>query len=236
MSKVIVVGGGFAGVAAATALAEQDFQVELLESRGTLGGRVYSTASPDNFPAPIDNGPHLFMGCYQDTLSLFRRLGLPQPFHWIDPLRLSWFTKGGKVVSLRCASLPAPFHLAAGLLFSNAFPFKEKISMAWALRAFSRKPFKVSSAVETVAQFLDYSRQGPLARERFWVPLCDSVMNVPVEMAPIRGLGEVLNRIFFGSRRDSAFGIAPKPLSEMGFDLVPSYLEGKGGAVHFHAG
>ncbi len=108
--------------------------------------------------------------------------------------------------------------------------------MALALRVFSRKPFKLPPSVETVAQFLDHSRQGPLARERFWTPLCDSVMNVPVETAPIRGLGEVLNRIFFGTRRDSAFGIASRPLSEMGFDQAPPFLEKKGGKVYFHEG
>jgi zeta-carotene desaturase len=122
------------------------------------------------------------------------------------------------------------------LLFSNAFPFKEKVSMASALRAFARKPFKLLPGVETVGQFLDASQQGPVSRERFWVPLCDSVMNVPAETAPIRGLGEVLNRVFFGTRRDSAFAIASKPLSEMGFDQVPPYLENKGGSVHFHEG
>ena len=229
MSKVIVVGGGFAGVAATTALAEKGFQVELLESRGTLGGRVYSTIATDNFPAPVDNGPHLFMGCYRETLKLFRRLEIPDPFHWIDPLRLSWFTQAGKEVTLRCA----PLHLVAGLFFSNAFTFGEKISMAKALTAFSRKPFKLNFSLETVAHFLDATRQGPLARERFWIPLCDSVMNVPVETAPIRGLGEVLNRVFFGTRRDSPFAIASKPLSEIGFDRVSSYYREQRGESSF---
>src|ERR1039457_3166902 len=98
MPKLIVVGGGYAGVSAATALAEYSFQVELFESRGTLGGRVYSTPSIGSFPAPVDNGPHLFMGCYRETLKLFQRLEVPEPSHWIDPLRLSWFTSAGKKV------------------------------------------------------------------------------------------------------------------------------------------
>src|SRR5690348_13203568 len=109
--KVLVVGGGYAGVAAATALAEQGIQVALLESRGFLGGRVYSTAPSPNFPAPVDNGPHLFMGCYRETFRLLERLGASDPFHWIDPLKLSWFTDKGRQVSLKCAPLPAPFHL-----------------------------------------------------------------------------------------------------------------------------
>jgi zeta-carotene desaturase len=236
MPKVLVVGGGFAGVAAATALAEKGIEVVLLESRGYLGGRVYSIAPSDNFPAPLDNGPHLFMGCYHETLELLARLGVPDPFHWVDPLKIAWLDPGGKSMALQCAPLPAPFHLAWGLLFSNAFGFSEKISLAKSLAAFSRKPFKVRAGLETVAQFLDSTGQGPGVRRRFWIPLCNSVMNVPIEVAPLEGFGEVLRRIFFGSRRDSALAVAAKPLSETAFPQVAPWLEKRGGTVLFHEG
>jgi zeta-carotene desaturase len=236
MSKVIVVGGGYAGVAAATALAEKGIQVELLESRGFLGGRVYSTPPSETFPAPVDNGPHLLMGCYRETLKLFSRLGVANPFHWIDPLSLSWLTREGKKVSLRCAFLPAPFHLILGLLFSNAFSWREKLSLSSALSTFSKRPFPLAASIKTVAQFLDSTRQGPEARERFWIPICNAVVNVPAEVAPIRGLGEVLHRAFFGARRDSALAVPAKPLSEVGFPQVDSFLKKYGGSVFFHEG
>jgi squalene-associated FAD-dependent desaturase len=236
MAKIIVAGGGFAGVAAATALAEQGHRVELLESRGFLGGRVYSTPATDAFPAPVDNGPHLFMGCYHETLHLLERLGVPDPFHWIDPLKILWFSRGGKKLSLQCAPLPAPLHLVWGLFTSNAFSWTEKMALTRALGRFSKKPFNLNPTVETVAQFLDSTHQGPQTRERFWIPLCNAVMNVSIESAPIQGLGEVLCRIFFGARRDSAFAVAAKPLSEMGFSQVGAFLEKKGGSVFFHEG
>ena len=236
MPKVIVVGGGYAGLAAATALAQEGIAVDLLESRGFLGGRAYSIAPSESFPATVDNGPHLFMGCYAETLRMLERIGVREAFHWIDPLAVSWLVPGGKKVSLKCAPLPAPLHLAWGLLASDAFPWGEKILMARALSAFSKRPFRVPPAVETVAQFLDFTRQGPLSRERFWVPLCDSVMNVPPGTAPLRGMGEVLHRIFFGKRRDSAMGVARLPLSEVVSAAGREYLEAKGGRVLFHEG
>lgn len=236
MGKVIVVGGGYAGLAAATALAEEGHSVELLESKGFLGGRAYSTGPTGHFPVMADNGPHLFMGCYAETLQMFRRIGVEKNLHWIDPLALSWLTPGGKRVSLKCASLPAPFHLVWGLFTSNAFPWREKTSMVRALSAFSRKPFKVPAGVETVAQFLDATGQGPLSRERFWGPICNSVMNVPADVAPLQGLGEVLHRVFFGSRKDSALGITRSPLSEMVSVQVRKFLESKGAVVHLHEG
>ncbi len=236
MKKVIVVGGGYAGISAATSLAEKGFAVELLESRGFLGGRVYSTTPTESFPAPVDNGPHLFMGCYREAWKFLDRLGSSHAFHRIDPLRLSWIVPGGEKVSLRCAPLPAPFHLAWGLLTSNAFSFSEKIRLACGLAAFSKKPFALKADVSTVVQFLNASNQGPQACERFWIPLCNAVMNVPPETAPIRGLGEVLHRIFFGSRKDSALVITGEPLSNLGFREVADYLERRSGAIHFHEG
>lgn len=236
MGKVIVVGGGYAGIAAATALAEEGISVDLLESRGSLGGRAYSIPASETFPAPMDNGPHLFMGCYAETLRMLERIGMNGAFHWIDPLALSWLTSGGKKVSLKCAPLPAPFHLVWGLLTSNAFPWKEKISMSKALSAFSKKPFRIPSGAETVAQFLDTTGQGPHSRERFWVPLCDSVMNVPPAVAPLLGLGEVLHGVFFGNRRDSALGIARFPLGDLVSEKARKCLEAKGGRVLFHEG
>jgi squalene-associated FAD-dependent desaturase len=235
MPKVIVVGGGFAGITAATALAEKGIAVELLESRGFLGGRVYSAENP-SFPAPLDNGPHLFMGCYHETWKLFKRLNCTGSFQTIDPLRLSWLLTGGQKASLQCALLPAPFHLIWGLFTTNAFSWKEKLSLTKALMCFSKKPFKINPDIKTIAQFMNFTRQGPQSRELFWIPLCNAVMNVSVNMAPIQGFGEVLHRVFFGNRHDSSLVLANKPLSEIGLKEVPAYLENRQGSVRFHEG
>ncbi|HVZ80004.1 MAG TPA: hydroxysqualene dehydroxylase HpnE [bacterium] len=236
MNKVLVVGGGFAGVAAATALAEKGHSVELLESRSSLGGRVYSIPATENFPAPVDNGPHLLMGCYEETLKLLERLGEKNPFLWIDPLRLTWFEKGGQVLKLNCAPLPAPLHLAWGFLTSNAFPWGEKVAMAKALQRFSRKPFSLPPGTETLDAFLKATRQGPRSRERFWEPLCNAVMNLAADRVPTGGIGEVLHRIFFRTRRDSALAVPAQPLGELGFPRVKPFLEDHSGRIHFNEG
>ncbi len=235
MSRVLVIGGGFAGVAAATALAEKGFAVELLESRGSLGGRVYSAQTPA-FPAPVDNGPHLFMGCYEETWKLFKRLDTPDVFQRIDPMTLTWLTTDRKKVSLRCAPLPAPFHLAWGLLTTSAFSWSEKVKLTRALMRFSKKPFSFPADVRTVERFVLMTEQGPQALERFWIPLCNAVMNVPMDIAPLEGLAEVLHRVFFGKRSDSSLVLAQKPLSELGFSQVGAYLEKRGGKLRVHEG
>lgn len=230
MKKVIVVGGGYAGVSAATALAEQGFAVELLESRGYLGGRVYSTPASDSFPAPVDNGPHLFMGCYHETWKLFKRLKAEGGHTRIYPLKLIWWAVGKKRFTLSGFWGGIVF----GFLLSNAFPSREKLKMIPALgRLISKKTF---SQEGTVQEFLDGTGQGPLSRERFWGPFCRAVMNVAPETAPIHGFAAVVRRVFAGPDKDSAFFIPAKPLSEVGFPEVADHLKSRGGAVHFHEG
>jgi zeta-carotene desaturase len=224
MPKVVVVGGGYAGISAATALAEDGFQVELLESRGHLGGRVSSTPASGSFPAPLDNGPHLFMGCYENTWKLFDRLGVKGSHKKVYPIALSWYTQEKRRVSLECPDLPSPLNLLLGLFFSDAFPWNEKIGLCLAMNRFVKKPLAEKWQGKTVGEFLDQTKQGPIARERFWIPFCRAVMNVGPEIAPLAGLAEVLRRVFFGTRDSSALLFPSTPLSDIPFKEAIEWL------------
>ncbi|XP_058218109.1 polyamine oxidase 2-like isoform X1 [Rhododendron vialii] len=74
--SVIIVGGGFAGIAAARALHDASFQVTLLESRNRIGGRVHTDYS---FGFPVDLGASWLHGvCKENPLApVIGRLGLP---------------------------------------------------------------------------------------------------------------------------------------------------------------
>ena len=71
--RVIVIGGGFAGLAAATAVAERGISVVVVEGRAMVGGRAYSFRDAETGDT-VDNGQHIMMGCYHETIRFLRRL------------------------------------------------------------------------------------------------------------------------------------------------------------------
>src|SRR5262245_37717515 len=109
MRHVIVIGGGFAGASAASALAEQGLPVTLIEQRATLGGRTFSLRDA-KVGDEVDNGQHLFLGCYRDTIDFLRRLGVEERLKFFPSLRIPFYDDNGRVRTLR----PLFFSGAAG--------------------------------------------------------------------------------------------------------------------------
>src|SRR5579871_1303968 len=106
VKKAIVIGGGFAGLSAATALAEKGIHVTVLEGRQVLGGRAYSFIDPKTGDS-VDNGQHLFMGCYNETIQFFHRIGCLDRLKFQTSLFVSFISNGGRRATLTCWPLPA---------------------------------------------------------------------------------------------------------------------------------
>ena len=72
---VVVVGGGIAGLAAATGLAERGVRVTLLERERQLGGRVagWTETMADGTRLPMSRGFHAFFRQYYNLRALLRR-------------------------------------------------------------------------------------------------------------------------------------------------------------------
>ena len=70
---VVVIGGGFSGLSAGTALAEHGARVTVLEARPSLGGRASAFTDPATGER-VDNGQHVLIGCYHQTFRFLRRI------------------------------------------------------------------------------------------------------------------------------------------------------------------
>jgi zeta-carotene desaturase len=133
---VIVVGGGFAGLSAATALAERGAAVLVVEARPTLGGRATAFTDPATGER-VDNGQHVLFGCYHETFRFLRRIGAEGHVRLQRRLAVDMIDRAGRWSRLACPALPSPFHLLAGVMTWNALEWRDRRAI---LRMRSRGP------------------------------------------------------------------------------------------------
>jgi hydroxysqualene dehydroxylase len=209
--RVVVVGGGFAGLAAATRLADGGHHVILLERRPILGGRAYSIADEES-GARIDNGQHLFMGCYRATRKFLARIGSHLDFDRDLDVSLD---DGGRRVRLRSLALPPPFHMLGGL-FALA-GLRDRLSLLKLAASLKLPTARVPepSDWETVDAWLDRIGQSAEARRRLWHPLAIATLNDDPRTASAKMLGAVVREALLGTREDARLGIARVGLSEL---------------------
>src|SRR5687767_3546389 len=149
----IVIGAGCAGFSAATALTDRGARVLVVEARPGLGGRATAFRDPATGER-VDNGQHILMGCYDDTLAFLRRIGAADRVRWQTGLKLLMIDRLGHQSVLALPSLPSPLHFLAGVLAWEALTWPERLSV---LRAGSalRSPYSANGGgAETVRQWL----------------------------------------------------------------------------------
>src|SRR5262245_14177793 len=168
-ADVLVAGGGFAGLAAATALAAEGARVLLVEARPHLGGRARSWIDPIT-GAVIDNGQHLFMGCYDETLKLLDRLGTRDQLELQRSLAITLMEHGGRARVFKLPPAPARFAPLIGLLRSP-FGWGDRLRLLRVVRAARRAAGDDSLDRATVAEWLEVLGQSAEARRCLWDPL-----------------------------------------------------------------
>lgn len=225
-----VIGGGFAGIAAAVALTKAGRRVLLVEARARLGGRA-STIVDRVTGEPVDNGQHVMFGCYRETLALIRELGRLDALEIQPSLFVPFIGPDGARRDLRCADLPAPFNLAAGLLRWSALDMRDRIAaarLAFALRSGRGEP----RADETVSTWLARMRQTRRLRGWLWEPLAVAALNESPDVAAASMFAPVL-REMFGSSRTAASLVLPRvPLGDLYALPARAYLAARGGIVN----
>ena len=128
MKDVLVIGGGFAGLAAGVALAESGCRVRLLEQRPYLGGRARSFLDPTT-GSVVDNGQHIFMGCYHATIRFLSTIGTLDRIRFQECLTVQFLDRNGRLSRLHCPDLPSPWHVLLGVLRSGSFTLREKLEV-----------------------------------------------------------------------------------------------------------
>lgn len=224
-SRVAVIGGGWAGCAAALTLAEAGIAVTLFEAGRTLGGRARSV---DIEGQPLDNGQHILLGAYEQTLQLIDRL---RPASSPDGLwRLPLALNQPPDFSLACPRLPAPLHLLAGLLGARGLGWHDKLAAArWAHGLLNGTDTSTHLSVSQLTR-----SQPEKLRRLLWHPLCVSALNTPPDMASAKVFRDTIRAAFGGRNRHSDLllprrdltALFPAPAAarviELGGEVLPS--------------
>jgi squalene-associated FAD-dependent desaturase len=229
VADVLVIGGGFAGLSAATLLAEHGARVELLEARPTLGGRASAFTDPATSER-VDNGQHVIFGCYHQTFAFLRRIGTDGRVHLQRNLTIHVVDREGRASRLACPPLPAPLHLLAGLARWPALGWRDRLSVFGVASALRRGRAACDEQM-TVREWLTSARQTGRLIELLWEPLAVAALNQPIDAAAAAPFVEVLRRMFGTGRRDSAVGVPLVPLDELYASPSKQYIEHRGGTV-----
>ncbi|HXW83425.1 MAG TPA: FAD-dependent oxidoreductase, partial [Candidatus Binataceae bacterium] len=230
--NVVVIGGGFAGLAAAVDLARRGIPVTVLEGKPALGGRAYSFEDPASGDT-IDNGQHVLMGCYAATLDFLGVIGAADGLVFQRDLEIEMLAPGGRAAVLRTAHLPGPLHMSAALLRYGHLSLGERLSVVrGGLRLLAmRRNERATLEHMTVAVLMDVLHQSEQARRAFWYPLAIATLNDLPELSSAALLAEVLKRAFFARRSDSAFVYPRRGLSALYCAPAREFIERRGGKV-----
>jgi len=218
--KVVVLGAGYAGLAAATELILRGHDVTLVEGRALLGGRAHSFVDAKS-GLVLDNGQHILMGCYHETLAVLRQLGVMDRLYSPPRMVVPFVSEKGR--SVLAATAPDPLHLLSALLGYGELSAADKMSaIGLALRLrLGQKP----QADESVEAWMRRWRQTPNIIRALWEPLCIAALNEPVATGSAQLFATVIRRSFLAGAADSTILLSRVGLSDLFAPEVRKLLE-----------
>ena len=226
--KLAVIGAGWAGLAAAVQATRDGHQVTVFEAARTLGGRARAVPGtlPDGRDVLLDNGQHILIGAYTDTLRLMRDVGVdPQAALRRGPLTLQFPDGSG----LRLPRLPAPLDALIGIALARGWPLGARLGLLREALRWQMAGFQCAPAL-SVAQLCQ--RLAPPVRQELIEPLCVSALNTPAAQASAQVFLRVLQDALFGIPGGSHLLLPRQDLTALFPTAAASWLQQHGGTVH----
>ena len=223
--RLAVVGGGWAGLGAAVTAVEQGHRVTLFEMARQWGGRARSQAGggPDS---GLDNGQHILIGAYRETLALMRRIGVdPDQVLLRRPLALRWADGRG----LELGPGPAAWAFVLAVLRCDAWTPSDRLRLLghagrWAAAGFRCEPDR---SVDALCAGL------PAGVRRLLIdPLCLAALNTPAHEASAAVFLRVLRDGLLGGPGASDLLLPRRPLHELLPQPATRWLSDRGAALH----
>jgi squalene-associated FAD-dependent desaturase len=244
-----IIGGGYAGMAAAVELAARGIPVTVFESAKQPGGRARGVAYHDT---QLDNGQHLLLGCYRETLRLIECVGGELSHDFLRlPLQLDLHGQ----FSLKAPHLPAPLHLIEqlairvgwqttptnslviliALLNAQGLTWGERLKAARFMLTLRRMNFHLPQDM-TVSELLALHGQDADLKFKLWEPLCIAALNTPIHKASAQVLLNVLRDSLNRTRADSDMLLPRIDFTALFPQRAVAFVEQHGGKVLLASG
>lgn len=221
VGRVAIVGAGYAGMAAAAELAAAGVPVDVFEASRTLGGRARGV---DIEGLRLDNGAHILVGAYTETLRLMRLVGVPETALKRAPLHLEFPGQ----FRIKAPQLPAPLHLAWALLTAQGLTLAEKFATIGFMEAMKRRQFKLDRDMPASELLAD---QPTTVRRYLWDPLCLAALNTPPHHASAQVFLNVLRDSLAAGREASDLLLPATDFSSLFPEPAARFVEAHGGRV-----
>lgn len=228
---VLIVGGGLAGLACASALAGQGVTSVILESRPRLGGRATSILDPTT-GEEIDNCQHVAMGCCVNFLDFCCRVGIDDCF--VREPELTFVDRAGRASVISSNPLlPAPLNLAGAFGRAAFLSVSEKVTLARGLMALYHSNGRVYG---NFAEFLESHGQTSGTIRGYWEPVLVSALSESLERIDFAAGRKVFVEGFLAHVEAWPIWLATKPLGWIYGERIVSWLKARGVAIELSCG
>lgn len=230
---VVVVGAGFAGVAAATALAERGARVLVLETRQRPGGRAYSWTDPSG--EVRDNGQHVLASFYDETHRLLARLGTKDALVADPSFRLRVEVRHRRGYELACPRWPTPWSWLGGILGATGLSIPSRLAALGLEGRVRALLARNGSGVDTTIQnWLSDLGSGTEDLEALLWALAIAALNDAPGEASATLYARVLGRLLKAPSERTGLAMPRRALADLiaGYE---DYLAARGGVVRYRA-
>jgi hydroxysqualene dehydroxylase len=213
--RIVIVGGGLAGMAAAVALQSADLPVTLIEARRTLGGRAGSFENPQTGEI-LDNCQHVLLGCCTNLIDFYRRIGA---LDWIRFERtINFASPDGRRFGLFGTPLvPAPLHLAAAFAGFDLLSISQRLEIASAMLAIMFMDAHEFARLADVpfGRWLDEHDQSESTVQTLYDPIVVSGLNEQTRAASAAAAVKIFRDALLVNSQGYLFGLPRCPLQKL---------------------
>jgi squalene-associated FAD-dependent desaturase len=229
--KVAVIGAGWAGLAAAVEASHFGHNVSVFEASRSLGGRARSIEGrlPDGSTVTLDNGQHILIGAYTETLALMQQVGV-QAEHSLA--RLPMCLRFPDATGLQFLDLPTPLDGLLAMVFARGWSWRDKFSLLQASLRWQKNRFRCDELLSVTELCNTLS---PRVMQDLIEPLCISALNTPAQRASAQVFLRVLQDALFGVQGGSNLLLPRCGLSALFPQQAAQDLQARGHALHLSA-